>query len=99
MHFQTSCLGYPHQPSASADNSYLSFDSSWYQLNFIQYKFNCLLQPLPFLKQVDDVQLNLEKEKAQVSALEKKQRKFDQVGLAWKCSRGVWHLLFSATGR
>ena len=99
MHFQTSCLGYLPQPSASADNSYLSFDSSWYQLNFIQYTLNCLLQPLPFLKQVDDVQLNLEKEKAQVSALEKKQRKFDQVGLAWNCSRGVWHLLFSATGR
>lgn len=30
-------------------------------------------------QQVDDVQLNLEKERAQVSALEKKQRKFDQV--------------------
>ena len=30
-------------------------------------------------KQVDDVQLNLEKERAQVSALEKKQKKFDQV--------------------
>ena len=29
--------------------------------------------------QVDDVQLNLEKERAAVSALEKKQRKFDQV--------------------
>lgn len=28
---------------------------------------------------MDDVQLNLEKERAQVSALEKKQRKFDQV--------------------
>jgi len=28
---------------------------------------------------VDDVQLNLEKERAAVSALEKKQRKFDQV--------------------
>ena len=42
---------------------------------------NYIFLILLLAKQVDDVQLNLEKERAAVSALEKKQRKFDQVSL------------------
>ena len=41
--------------------------------------FTCQPKFPALFKQVDDVQLNLEKERSQVSALEKKQRKFDQV--------------------
>lgn len=46
---------------------------------YINEQLNVILGFIALFKQVDDVQLNLEKERAQVSALEKKQRKFDQV--------------------
>ena len=43
---------------------------------------------LPFL-QIDDLQLNLDKERASVIALEKKQKKFDQVCLLSNGKRGL----------